>query len=241
VDGTLSANNLLNIEGANEGDGSVRILAHGKLIALGDGSVRLGALQFKVVGPDRPAMGHGSLLFLQMQGGPSWGQPGPIQDVSGHWMGDYKPAEDRPGGGCIEFDFAQLRAGGDFANGGPLTTAFQGTVHLDDVFLPGMPQLVTLNMDAQGTIGPLGLHRDGSPLAPFAAIGMTAPPDPDKPGIIAVLIGLLTSPPDPEKPATIQGTYRLYNSLTDLVQGILIGLDQPANQGSFLVNAGTED
>src|SRR5437588_12489260 len=80
------------------------ILSTGQLRLMGDGSVRLASLLYAEFGPFGNLQDIGVLLYVQMQGGPNWVNPGPINDVSGHWMGDYKVASGGiPGGGWIEF------------------------------------------------------------------------------------------------------------------------------------------
>ena len=228
VGGTIAGNNTWNIVGHS---GGMNFEAHGKIrvVKLPIGEVREAALKYRVIGPNRQDQGF--LIYLQMQGGPSWDQPGPILDVSGYWMGDYKSAAGGvPGGGCIEMLLNQQRSGGGgIGQGGNLTTAFDGILHMDGVYLPAVQKSFDLVFDMQGTVGLPAVQDNGRALSPFAALAIVSPGPPGgQPDIIAILIGLLIDPNNPNGRRVIRGDYALYGSFSDVFNEIWT-----RNPGSF--------
>ena len=238
IKGTVSASNVLDATGDDLLGHHFEV--HGKLATINPGppavnnlpAVQLAALKYKVVGPDHAAMDEGLLLLMQMQGGPNWVQPGPISDVSGHWMGDYQSGVG-PGGGCIGMDLKgvyQPPPNGDFAP--TLTSAFGGSMHMDHVYVPAVQSFFDVFFDVQGTVGSPVAAPDGPPIAPIALIGMSPPPNGDRPGIIAILIGLLLPPPTGDRPPTISGGYALYGSFFDVFTEVWTGKMHSFDMGS---------
>jgi hypothetical protein len=231
-DGSVSNANVVDITGRL---GDIHFEVHGKLQVLRPPNpntpgepCRIAALKYRVEGPDHNVMDEGNAIVLKMQGGPNWFNPQPdppgVPDVSGHWMGDYNSSVG-PGGGSIEMDLRQLRFGGGIDQLGHLTTAFGGTLHMDGVKVPAVQSFFDLVFDTHGTVGVPAVQTDGSMASQFALIGLTQPPDPDRPGIIAILIGLLT-PPDPnigEYTPCLDLGYSLYGSFFDVFTEVWTG------------------
>jgi hypothetical protein len=225
-DGSVMPNGVITGSGREE-EGDV-ILFAGRTRIMGDGSVRLASLLYAEFGPQGNLQDVGITLYTQLQGGPNWINPGPVQDVSGHWMGDYRASGGIPGGGCIEFDLAQERN-----QRGGLTTAFGGTVHMDDVFVPAVQRLITLNMDAQGTVG-VPAVQDGA--APFGAVSVEVQPGPSQGpgnGIVGILIGLLVPAVQNNGVPAVQGNYRLYQSFFDVFLDVAFERNTSINEGTF--------
>ena len=233
IEGTISANDILNLTGHS---GGVNFELNGKTRLMGDGSVRLAGARFILDGTR--SHDNGIMIFIQQQGGADWGQPGPVPDVTGHWMGDYQPSVG-PGGGCIEMDLIQQRLGGGIDQLGFLTSAFRGTLHMENVYLPAVQRSLDLNFDALGTVGLPAVQRNGDTGAPFGLIGLLQPPPnlETQHGIIAILIGLLLPAVQDQLPA-VQGNYKLYNSLTDVFDELFHGFDSSFQGGGFLVTEG---
>src|SRR5258708_188964 len=109
-DGSVFIGGYISGSGREAVDGDIIFFA-GPTRLMGDGSVRAAAMRFAVFSANGDLMKTGIVLFVQMQGGPNWMTPGPLEpDASGHWMGDYRVQSGGiPGGGCIELDLAQER------------------------------------------------------------------------------------------------------------------------------------
>jgi len=157
--------------------------------------------------------------------------------VSGEWAGDY--VSDRPGGGCLNagggfvMNLVQQRTAGDVADqAGTLTSAFAGTLAMDNVLVPAVQRALTLTFDVTGTIGTPPDPNDG---APFVLIGLQPPPDPEfQSGIIAVLIGLRQPGPG-GVPGAIAGDYALFGSFADVFSAIWRGAVSSFDSGGFKV------
>lgn len=221
-DATLSANNNFDFTAVSL-DGKVHFDAHGKIVNKNplpgeQISIQVGA--FKWDYHEQKCEHKGDLLFVHLDGGRDWNNLPAVQDVNGAWDGTYQSSVG-PGGGCIEMDLQQ-QGGSINANGGPLTTAFVGTMHMDNVYLPAVQSFLDVNFNVLGTVGQPPPEPENG--APFGLIGLQPPPEPDKQGIIAILIGLST-PPDPENPASIQASYALFGSFTDVFNAIWTGDD----------------
>jgi len=226
ISGTVAASGNVNIEG---GDAGIHFSAHGRFVEVGPGSSQLAALKYHVESGPGPAQ-DGFIILVHAQGGPNWAGGGPTQDVSGEWNGNY--VSDRPGGGCLNagggmvMNLLQQRSVGTNDQGGTLTTAFGGTLAMDNVGL----------FDAMGTIGTPPDPNDG---APFILIGLSPPPDPDlqSGGIIAVLIGL--AGPGPQSLAEITGSYALYGTFRDVFSNIWRRNMTAFDTGGFRVEKNT--
>lgn len=96
----------------------------------------------------------------------------------------------------------------------PGTTAFIGTMTFAGVML-----------QLRGTVSP----ANGTSAVPCAAIGMDT-----RQGIIAVLIGLLLPAHAPGGSAERQGTYRQYNSLSDLYKEWTLGVTAVQDSGTWI-------
>jgi hypothetical protein len=223
ISGTVAASGNVNIEG---GDAGIHFSAHGRFVEVGPGPSQLAALKYHVEAGPGPQSQDGFIILVHAQGGPNWRNPGPGGDVSGEWTGNY--VSDRPGGGCLNagggmvMNLIQQRAADLADQGGTLTSAFGGTLQMDNVGL----------FDAMGTIGSPPDPNDG---AAFVLIGLSAPPEPDfqNVGTIAVLIGL--NQPGSNGSDAIRGSYALYGSFFDVFSAVWGGNMSALDAGGFVV------
>lgn len=218
--------NVVNLFGMST-DGGRILLMHGKTRALGDGSVRIAALQYAVFNLLGNLLDGGIIAVLQRFGGLGWANPGSI-NVDGSYSGMYTVG-DGPGGGCLMGSLASIMAG-DPAAGQHATSGFQGNLEFEDDTAQ-----FDLNFDILGTVGLPAVQRDGSTKAPIAMLGM------DEHGIIAVLIGLLLpavqTPGVEAAPTTISGQYALLGNLRALYAAVWRGSDTSFQMGTFQLPA----
>jgi len=225
IDGTISESGNVNIEGKG---GGIHFNAHGKAIAMGDGSVRLAALQYHFDGGG--LMDDGFILLLQAQGGSNWSKPPPqgdFPDVSGNWAGDYSSSTG-PGGGAFDMDLRQIRMGGGANGGGTPTSAFSGGVHMGNVYVPAVQSFFDVFCDVFGTVGLPAVQGNGSMASDCALIGLLRPGQGGSPGIIAILIGLLLPAVQGNGVPAVQVNYALYGSFFDIFTEVWTG-----KMGSF--------
>ncbi len=226
VDGTLSADNIFNIQGNSPG--GQHVIAHGRLRALGDGSVRIVAAMFKLFDPQGNLLDEGISLLLQSFGGLDWGDL-KVPAVQGNYLGDwtsdvFKNPDTGPGG--------PLMGRADFMVGPEDQTGSQFCAHgtFFDVFLPFIERRTDLMFEFEGTVGLPAVQRGGSMAAPFAGIGANSR------GIIAILIGLLL-PAVQDLPITLQGRYALAGSFFDVFTDVFRGTNRSFDAGTFSLPA----
>jgi hypothetical protein len=196
-----------------------RLLIHGKVREMGDGSVRIAAFSYKIFQKHGGLLDEGHMALFQMVAGDS------NPNVSTYRLGSYTPEDERLGG-ALE---AELQSGRTPA------TLIGGTIRFGT---PPEPVLPALLFDVAGTLGP---EVEGAPSA-FAVIGVTnlgQPPDPVQPtGFIAILIGE-SNPPEPVEPSEsnppepVRGTYQLYESFSAVYTAVFHGTDLSFDHGSF--------
>lgn len=215
--GNLMEGNFLKLFGDLPDVG--RFVARGRMVETNPGpvqlpAVRLVGLEYFVMDSAGNLLDHGYVLLLHDQNGKNWANPGPTQIGNMEWMGTWTSAMNRNSDGQPFMGTADLMTGDQRGS------AFGAQGDFMNVFYPPTNSFFDVFFNVAGTVGLPAVQRDGSKLSPLAAIG-NDPPDPVRPGVISILIGLLTDPPDPVMPQHIQAQYRLYDSFFDVFTDIM--------------------
>jgi hypothetical protein len=211
-DGSVSQANVMNVVGRST-DGALILVMHGKTRALGDGSVRIAALFYRISDLQGNLIDAGYLLLLQRIGGINWGDL-QVPAVQGNWIGSW---ENNLHQGRAALTVERQQGSG-----------FGGTLSFFDVFFAPTRSFFDVFFDLRGTIGPASITDGTSNTLMIGA---------DSHGIIAILIGLLLpavqNPAGAEVPA-VQGNYMLFRSLADVFGGVWRGTDTSFDRGGFM-------
>ncbi|MBC8064162.1 MAG: hypothetical protein H7Y17_04985 [Chlorobia bacterium] len=209
------------------------LLIHGKSRAVGDGSVRIAAFQYKVLHWYGRLKDEGHMAFVQMIGGANW------DDIAGDHLesafeGRYDPVGPRRGGAL---EAALRNVGGGRTGRG--TTMVEGDLTFFDVQRQNDdPFFFDLGAELMGTVGPPVAQSNATTRAQFAALGLSGPPQPGVPnGIIAILIGQVIHDDRAIVPCVIPGDYRLYRSVADVFANVFHGRNSSFSRGEFFLPA----
>jgi hypothetical protein len=200
INGVISEANVLNIQGMSS-DGTMHLAAHGKVQAMGDGSVMpaVAALRYRVFDAAGNLMDEGFVVLIQYIGGTDWMNL-KVPAVQGNWDGDTMSSMFRGLNGGPAMGRATLMFGDQMGSGFCAHGSF---------FLPYIEHDIRM-LDYDGTVGLPAVQRNGMFGSPIVGIGVNGD------GIIAILIGLLLPAVQEADgsvmPPMITGNYVLYDS-----------------------------
>lgn len=216
IEGTLSAANVLDATGLDQHGHHVEL--HGKVRAMGDGSVRVLATRYHIHFRRGGTMDEGHMLFLQRMGGMDWMHL-EVPAVQGNYMGDTMSSMFRNRTGGPAMGMATLMVGEEDQMG-------SGFCAHGSFLLPYIEQDIRM-LDYQGTVGRAMRDGGGSHIGIIGA---------DSNGIIAILIGLLL-PAVQGNPTMIQGGYMLYDSFFDVFTELSTDRSMHFDMGTFRLPA----